>query len=364
MARVHGSLFLILLAGCARSHAVEAGFDFVLPDVENSPAAVESDSCADQVEASMDGIPKDLKCTGLFTDLKKRTLAQGVESFEPAYALWSDDSGKGRWIRLPKGEKIDSSDPNQWRFPVHTKLWKQFSADGAAVETRYYEKVRDDRWVKTTFLWNDKGTSATRHDTGMELTRNDVDYVVPDSGKCDDCHDGNKENVMGFEAVSLGLPGADTGGLTLKKLVERDLLTDPPERTEYTIGDDGTGKVADALGWLHINCGVACHNDGVNSEAAVTGLRMKLNPDLLDGRPSNDFDVLKLLVNQPAQTNQWNGQTRVTPGKPDESLLYRLITTRVEGAGNLQMPPLASRAVDEENTAKIRDWILALKPSE
>jgi hypothetical protein len=122
--------------------------------------------------------------------------------------------------------------------------------------------------------------------------------------------------------------------------------------------------VADALGWLHINCGVACHNAGLNSEAEVTGLRMKLDPELLDGRPTNDFETVKLLLNQPAKTAQWEGQMRIVPGKPEESLLYQLITTRVDPAGNRQMPPLATRMVDEENTNKVRDWILALKSSE
>jgi hypothetical protein len=376
MARVHAWLFLVLLAGCARSHDVREGFDYSghrlveidepdpEADSERTSSSDKSSACAKQIKDAMDGVPKDLECTGLFADMNKRTVAEGIDSFEPGYALWSDDAGKSRWIKLPDGEKIDSSDPKRWRFPLHTKFWKEFRANGAPVETRYYEKVREDRWVKTTYLWNDKGTSAQRHDTGMELSRNGMDYVVPDSGKCDDCHEGSKENVMGFEPVSLGLPSADTGGLTLRKLVERDLLTDPPERTEYTIGDDGTGKAADALGWLHINCGVACHNDGVNSKAEVTGLRMKLDPTLLDGRPSNDFDAIKLLVNREAQTAQWAGQTRIVPGNPDESLLYHLVTTRVEGGGNRQMPPLASRVVDDENTDKIREWILAMNPAE
>jgi hypothetical protein len=122
MARVHASLILILLAGCARSHIVEAGFDFPLPPEESASNGLESAACDEQLEASMDGIPEELKCTGLYSDLKKRTIAEGVSSFEPAYALWSDDSGKGRWIQLPEGEKIDSSNPSEWRFPLHTKF--------------------------------------------------------------------------------------------------------------------------------------------------------------------------------------------------------------------------------------------------
>jgi hypothetical protein len=354
MVRSISILAVVIVSGCARSHLVGGELR------EPASVGLDSEACEAQMESSQDGLPVDLACTGLYKNLEDGTLGEGVESFQPAYALWSDGAGKTRWLKLPDGEQIDTSDPRSWRFPVQTKLWKEFRADGARVETRYFEKVREDRWVKTTFIWNDRGSKATRHDTGMELTRNDVDYVVPDSGKCNDCHDGHPDNVLGFEAVSLGLPASDAEGWTLQKLIDEDRLTDPPEQGEYTIGDDGTGKAAAALGWLHINCGVTCHNDGVNSKAEVTNLRMKLDPATLDGRPSNEFQTRQLLVNVPAVTTQWQGQKRIVPGKPDESLLYKLITTRLGIDGNNQMPPLATRLVDEENVAKIRDWILAM----
>jgi hypothetical protein len=313
------------------------------------------------MDSSLDGLPVDLACTGLFAGTDSEELAEGVEAFKPAYTFWSDAAGKSRWVKLPEGEKIDTSDERRWRFPLRTKFWKQFDADGERVETRLYQKVRDDRWVKATYIWDEGGEHAKREDSGREFVRNGIDYRVPTTGMCDDCHDGHPDNVLGFDAVSLGLPGADTGGLTLQKLVDQDLLTDPPERTELTIGDDGTGKAADVLGWLNINCGVACHNDGVNSEAEKTGLRMKLDPALLDGRPSNDFQTFELLIDTPAQTQQWQEQKRVVPGKPDESLLYKLITSRVGTDSNKQMPPLATRLVDEDSVAKVREWILALE---
>jgi len=141
-------------------------------------------------------------------------------------------------------------------------------------------------------------------------------------------------------------------------------LSDPPEKTAFEIGDDGTGKARDVLGFLHINCGVTCHNDGVNAKAEKTDLRMKLKWSELDGSPTNDTEVLKNLINVEAQTTQWLGQKRIVPGKPDESLLYNLITTRLGVDGNKQMPPLVTRVVDKEHADLVRDWILALKPAE
>ncbi len=350
-------LALSLLTGCAAESTDAADS----PNADGSVPDSVADGCAQQVEASVEGLPLDLACTGLFAEGQSEKLAEGVYPFSPAYKLWSDNSGKSRWVKLPRGQKIDSSDQSHWRFPVNTKFWKEFDANGARVETRLFQKVRDDRWVAATYVWDEAGKQAMREDRGRDLVRNGVNYRVPAKSLCDDCHDGHPESVLGFEAVSLGLPGADPNGLTLEKLVAQGLLTTPPARTKLVIGDDGTGKAADVLGWLHVNCGVSCHNDGVNSDAELTGLRMKLDPALLDGRPSNDFQTFRQLINTSAVTMQWSKQKRVLPGMPDKSLLYKLITTRTGLDNNTkQMPPVATRKVDDQNVAKVRDWIVAL----
>lgn len=318
------------------------------------------DECQAQIEASLEGLPLDLACTGLFAAAGSDKLADGVYPFTPAHTLWSDNAGKARWMKLPYGQKINSADQGRWRFPVNTKFWKQFDANGSRVETRLFQKVREDRWVSTTYVWDADGKHAMREDEGRDVARNGVTYRVPAATLCDDCHDGNPDSVLGFEAVSLGLAGADPNGLTLQKLVAQNLLTNPPARTHLVIGDDGTGKAADVLGWLHVNCGVSCHNDSVNADAEKTGLRMKLDPALLDGRASNNFQTFTQLINTAAVTTQWNGQKRIVPGMPDKSLLYKLVTTRTPMDGNKQMPPLVSRVVDQQNAAKVRDWIIAL----
>jgi hypothetical protein len=344
-------LGLCLVAGCsAESTTARDG---------SVPESVD-DACAAQIAASVDGLPVDLECTGLFADVESTELADGVYTFTPAYQLWSDNAGKSRWIKLPAGQKIDSSDPARWRFPVNTKFWKQFDANGGRAETRLFQKVRDDRWVGATYVWDAQGMKASREDAGRVLARNGVNYRVPAASLCNDCHDGSPESVLGFDAVSLGLPSADPNGLTLQKLVDRGLLTKAPARTRLMIGDDGTGKAADVLGWLHVNCGVSCHNEGVNAEAEVTGLRMKLDPTLLDGRATNNFEAFRQLINTPAVSLQWSRQTRVVPGMPERSLLYKLITTRVGEDDNKQMPPLVTSVVDTKNTTKVREWILAL----
>ena len=50
----------------------------------------------------------------------------------------------------------------------------------------------------------------------------------------------------------------------------------------------------------------------------------------------------------------------IVPGSPGESLMYQLMTTRGEGPRD-QMPPLASRVVDQPNMRVIFDWIAAME---
>ena len=43
--------------------------------------------------------------------------APEMQSFTPRYALWSDGAAKRRWIRLPAGTTIDTSNTDAWDFP-------------------------------------------------------------------------------------------------------------------------------------------------------------------------------------------------------------------------------------------------------
>jgi hypothetical protein len=166
------------------------------------------------------------------------------------------------------------------------------------------------------------------------------------------CHRGRTENILGFEQVELGLSGA--AGFTLAELVAEGRLSVPPTRTSLSIGDDGTGAAASALGWLHANCGITCHNRNSGSTAYAAGMFLRLDPLLLDGRPLADSDPLQTTVGITVNNPNWNGRTRIVPGDPGGSLLYHLISSR--GVGD-QMPPIATSLVDQPNVALIEDWI-------
>src|SRR5262245_20803994 len=71
--------------------------------------------------------PQALSETGLYRDIATRGLAAGVISYDVRYELWSDGAEKQRYLYLPPGTQIDSSDMDGWRFPIGTKVWKTFS---------------------------------------------------------------------------------------------------------------------------------------------------------------------------------------------------------------------------------------------
>jgi hypothetical protein len=283
-----------------------------------------------------------------------KELAPGVQAYTPAHVLWSDGAEKERWIYLPQGTQIDNSDPDEWHFPVGTKLFKQFSHNGHRAETRLFWKAAEGRWLKTAYQWNADETAATRFAGGDVDVAGDT-YYIPSPKECDQCHKGRDDRALGFEQVSLGLPEAQ--GLTLSELVRQGLLSQPPARTDLQIGDDGTGHAPAALGWLHVNCGVSCHSSNSNADAYKTNMFLRLSADQLDGRSSADFDSIRTTVGVATRTPRWLGHQRIAPGSPGDSFLYTLANMRNPANMKDQMPPIASRMVDSDDLALVATWI-------
>src|SRR5687767_11906636 len=82
--------------------------------------------------------------TGLCLDAGCMQISPNVREYEPRFGLWADGATKRRWLYLPPGTTIDTSDMSYWVFPIGTKVWKEFARDGTRVETRYIEKLRPE----------------------------------------------------------------------------------------------------------------------------------------------------------------------------------------------------------------------------
>jgi hypothetical protein len=302
-------------------------------------------------------LPDSLACTGLFVDLEGKQLAAGIRVFQPAAQLWSDGADKTRWIYLPEGSRIDTSDPDEWIFPVGTKLFKEFRWKGMRAETRIFWKVADGRWLRTSYRWNDAQTQAQRFGGGDVEIAGDS-YHIPSAKECDQCHKGRTDNVLGFEAVLLALPGAT--GVTLSKLIEEQRLTDSTRLADLRLADDGTGKAASALPWLHVNCGVSCHTLNAAAEAYTTKLSFRLLVSDLHAASTREVAARTMSVGVAAVTPRWSGRTRLVPGSPEDSLIYFLASTRQVKMPRDQMPPIATRIVPTEGVAVLSQWISSM----
>jgi hypothetical protein len=305
-------------------------------------------------------LPKTLSCTGLYGTAGAGPVEKAIHpqnrEFAPGTTLWTDGADKHRWIALPPGAKIDSSDPNGWVFPDGTRVWKEFAFQGKRAETRLMYKFQGT-WIFASYQWNDTDTEAVAVSeaggASVPLADGRV-HSIPTNEECNTCHRGSRDKLLGFQQVLLGLPGAK--GLTLATLAAENLLSAPPAKTSYVIPDDGTGMSAQVLSYIHVNCGVSCHNESPNAYAQSSRMFLRIDPAQMEAATPADWNIVKQTVGVTSMTANFKG-VRIIPGSPDESLIVQLFKTR---GNNNAMPPLGTRVVDADGLALIREWITRL----
>jgi hypothetical protein len=341
------------------------GPDATLGDAASSDGA--SDGAADADAAIVDagdcapgdsGEPTELRCTGLYSDWATKTVSADVMQFDPGLHLWSDGAKKTRWVYLPPADgggrqPIDTTNMDEWTFPVGTKFWKEFVLEGRRIETRLLWKREAGVWYRTTYRWSDDESTATELTTG-EVDADGQGYEVPTQEACFVCHKGRRDNILGFEAVSLSSPEA---GPNIDDLADAGLITHAPDAA---IVIPGNPLDVAALGYLHANCGTACHNAG-SGLAGPTGFHMRLDVATLASVQTTD--AYRTGVDQGTSnfTIPGSDQTiRLVPYDAGASCVYYRMSHRdgVDGTPPVtQMPPIDTHKVDEAGVALIGQWI-------
>ena len=133
-----------------RDHAVAGGVALALALVAaacGSSAAPDDAHVPDATTVDADPTPY-LSQTGLYADIATKALASDLIDLTPRYPLWSDGAVKRRWLRLPPGTTIDTSDMDHWTLPVGAQLFKEFRAPDltskrAQRAARHAKVVRD-----------------------------------------------------------------------------------------------------------------------------------------------------------------------------------------------------------------------------
>jgi hypothetical protein len=290
--------------------------------------------------------------TGLFDDLATRHVSPALIAFEPTHKLWSDAATKRRWISLPPGTQIDTSDMDHWVFPVGTKFFKEFSLGGIALETRLIERYGvgpEDYWMGA-FVWTDDGSDAVLAPDGQANLGGTM-HDAPSQKDCGICHRGDVGRVLGFSAIQLSRA---TTPPAMPDLVAMGWLSRPPaDPLGYPTPGDAT--TAAALGYLHANCG-HCHNE---NGTAWPDTQMNLRLAVAD-RDAATSQVVQSIVGK--TVTYWRGgpiTQRVDPGAPDMSAVF----VRMNARGTKdQMPPLATELIDSSGIELVRQWIAGLAP--
>ena len=292
--------------------------------------------------------------TGLYADIATKTVAPDLVAFTPTWRLWTDGAVKRRWVSLPPGATIDTSDPDRWVFPVGTRFFKEFAApDGTLLETRLVERIAAtgdparDYWLGA-FAWRDDDSDADFVPDGVPDTRSTA-HDIPSADRCHTCHNGETGRILGFSEVQLAGEG---DGLRLADLVAGGRLSDPPAGWSRGPVD----PVRDAgIGYLHANCG-HCHNPE-GSARPDTDLDLRLRAT---DRDPTDAGAYRTAIGHPLF--RFASDTVVgwvVPGDPDRSgLLYRM--SRREP--RVSMPPIGTENVDAEGVERVRAWIASLPP--
>jgi len=343
--------------------------DAAIPDAAIPDAAIPDASIPD---ANIpDGPPPDaagpiaptwtlLSETGLYSDISTYTVDSEAREFDPAYHLWSDNAAKTRWIYLPAGTQIDTSDMDAWEFPVGTKVWKEFVDDSQIPPVRLETRLiyvwgpgPDDIWMGS-FIWNAMATDAVYADAGGTNV-NGTQHDVPPSWECVSCHGGNIDRLLGFSAVML----STTNTLNLTSLASDGWLTNPPPvGTQYPV--PGNAVESEALGYLHANCG-HCHGEQPDllSCGDITSLRLRVFSTDTDVQTTGAYvTAVDVMINGAGGWTAPLGMTmRVAPGDATNSALHFRMTER----GNSDMmPPDFTEVVDAIGVQIIADWINAM----
>jgi mono/diheme cytochrome c family protein len=309
--------------------------------------------------------PARLSETGLYASGSSAVVAEGNRPYSPQYPLWTDGARKSRWIYLPPGGVIDASNPDDWVFPVGTRLWKEFRFNGRKVETRLLWRATAERWVFATYQWRDDQSDADLAPEDGVFHAAEVApgrfHTIPGRNDCAACHGAERTGPLGFNAIQLS-PDRDPNALhgepfqegmaTLATLERERLITGLPAawRTSPPRIAARTPEERALLGYLGANCGT-CHNS-----------RGEIGPDA----PSMAFaDLMRngdtLLTRLAAHRTMWQapGQpdgetTMIDRAAPDHSAMLLRMRSRSPSS---QMPPLGTVVRDEAAVAALRAWI-------
>ncbi|NJK89330.1 MAG: hypothetical protein HC923_07945 [Myxococcales bacterium] len=297
-----------------------------------------------------DEFPGRLSETGCVDPSDPTRPAATVVAYAPNATLWSDGADKIRYAALPDGTSATVDEQGDLQFPVGTVLVKTFVFQGRRVETRLFVRHEDSAWGGYSYAWDEDQSDAVLVDDQGVVDVGDESWLIPSRGQCFQCH----TPAAGF---SLGL---ELGQLTSAVTYPQTGITAPQVPTWKAIGwlpsetpevptvvayDDASATLESrAKAYLHVNCS-NCHRPGGTGGGQ------------LDLRFTTELAAMGICDTPPRDGDLGVADARLlAAGSPERSvLLERMLRTDAS-----RMPPVATRIVDAEGTAVIREWIRSM----
>lgn len=258
----------------------------------------------------------------------------GAVHFSPTWVLWSNGLQKDRWIILPPGDRVDTSDRDHWIFPEGTRILKRFSIEGpdgavTHVETRILW-LHEGTWRTGAYVWNEAQTDAELVVDGSPVgvtvtdqTGRTFEHTVPGRTGCQSCHGSSPAFILGFRELQLNHDGQ------LAELESRGVFSEPvPADPDVVHADDPETEWM--MGYVTANC-VHCHN----------------------GSAEFDLSHGTFLASTVGQEGP-SGDPLILPGDPEASHLFIRFQNR-------DMPPIGVQVRDDEAVQRMRDWIQQLQ---
>jgi hypothetical protein len=285
-----------------------------------------------------------LSSTCLPKALERISRIGALENFveyEPQYPLYADGAVKRRWIYIPDGSRINSMNPDHWKFPMGTILFKEFKVAGKIIETRMIEKISEGdgfrAWRFSIFANRKDNSDSDRLDNNDLPSQTDLmqnymastvtsTYKIGSLNQCLTCHSGSSDVARGFNYLQLS---SRSKPVNLDYIVNLGLLTNIPFRFDEI---PGTSLHQQALGYLQSNC-VTCH-DGASSGPG----------DFRHLSTSNSFS------DEPLFQTMFGSPTLIVAGQAGQSKLFDRFST-----GN--MPKIQPVTKDEAAITLIEEWI-------
>ncbi|WP_321826982.1 PQQ-dependent sugar dehydrogenase [Maribacter dokdonensis] len=334
----------------------------------------------------MNNVPQLLSETGVFKDLEKLVVNEGIIPFSLIDPFWSDGAYKKRWMVIPNDgthdlpeEQISFSENGIWEFPKGAVLIKHFDYPiddrnpniTRKVETRFSIKGEDDNFYFLTYNWNAEQTDAILQKVGIDepiqiTTENgnsrQINWHFPSNTECLSCHNSASKGTLGTRTRFLN-NNFDYSSHIPEGVVANQLVTlsnlgildttildeDTSSFFTHTSINNLSASVQDrARSYLDLNCAY-CHQPETGNRA---------NFDLRAINSLAQTGLLTAGANQQL-TDLSSDQRIIYPGDASKSQLHHRTASKNP---NSMMPPLAKNEIDLQGVSLIEEWINQMEP--